>query len=86
MAFLAAKRRFICQKIDDIDNDDSNAFQNAFFAKALALEETDPMVEILEFVFTIIQSLNFRVHMRGWFEVFYGKQISVHVNLLDDRV
>ena len=40
----------------------------------------------LEFVFTIIQSLNFRVHMRGWFEVFYGKQISVHVNLLDDRV
>ena len=50
------------------------------------LEETDPMVEILEFVFTIIQSLNFRVHMRGWFEIFYGKQISVHVNLLDDRV
>ena len=40
----------------------------------------------LELVFTIIQSLNFRVHMRGWFEVFYGKQISVHVNLLDDRV
>ena len=44
------------------------------------------MVEILDFVFTIIQSLNFRVHMRGWFEVFYGRQISVHVNLLDDRV
>ena len=40
----------------------------------------------LELVFTIIQSMNFRVHMRGWFEVFYGKQISVHVNLLDDRV
>ena len=26
MAFLAAKRRFIRQKIDDIDNDDNNAF------------------------------------------------------------
>ena len=45
MAFLAAKSRFIRQKIDDIDNDDSNTFKNAFSAKALALEETDPMVE-----------------------------------------
>ena len=34
----------------------------------------------LEFVFTIIQSLNFRFHVRGWFEVFYGKKISAHVS------
>ena len=35
----------------------------------------------LEFVFTIIQSLNFRLHVHGWFEVFYGKQISAQCNI-----
>ena len=46
MAFLAAKRRFNRQKTDDINNDDNDAFQNAFSAKSLALEETDPIVKI----------------------------------------
>ena len=31
---------------DDINNDDNNTFQNAFSAKALALDEADSMVEI----------------------------------------
>ena len=34
-----------------------------------------------EYVFNIIQSQNFRLHVRGWFEVFYGKQISVPVSI-----
>ena len=46
MAFLAAKRRFNRQKIDDINNDDNSAFWNAFSAKSLALEEKGPIVQI----------------------------------------